>query len=409
MQITRREILALTAFGAMRVPRLRAQAKGLDEMSSRIATVIREYEGQGFHRTGTAVDAASGRWLADQVTRVGLTPELEPFPLSRVDPVSCVAVVGDRRIEGVPLFDGTFTDPSGLRGRLGPLGDSTDIALVSTAVNQADNGALGAARRGGMYKALVAVTQGRHPGLCPSNADRFPEAYGPPVLQVSSEEATWLQERAAQRAPIQLVAHVNRTAASADNVATVLRGSDDGAAPFVVMTPRSGWYWCASERGGGIAAWLEIMRALKTRPVRRTVLFVASSGHELGHMGIDAFIERRPGVVKRAVGWLHLGANIGAASEPANTLQAADDQLDAAMTRAMTDAGLTVTRRTPRGTVPGGEAEAVFHGGGRFVSVIGGNGRFHNLDDRGPEAIDASAIAKFSVAFTAFVRTMANA
>jgi hypothetical protein len=174
------------------------------------------------------------------------------------------------------------------------------------------------------------------------------------------------------------------------------------------MTPRSGWYWCASERGGGIASWLEVIRSLAAAPPAAPVHFVASSGHELGHLGIDAFIARRPGIVTSAHGWLHLGANIGAATEPANTLQASDDELDEVLTKTMAGAGLTVTRRTPRGNVPGGEAEAVHRGGGHYVSVIGGNGRFHNLDDRGAEAIDPIAIAKFSEAFTQFVRSLAE-
>jgi hypothetical protein len=175
------------------------------------------------------------------------------------------------------------------------------------------------------------------------------------------------------------------------------------------MTPRSGWYWCASERGGGIACWLEIMRALHGTPLRRTVLFVASSGHELGHLGIDAFIAARPGLAARAVGWLHLGANIGAAVDPGTTLQASDDRFDEMLTGALTAAGLTVDRRAARGAAPAGEAEAVHRGGGRYVSIIGGNGLFHNPDDRGPHPIDAAAIARFSRAFTAFVRAVADA
>ena len=62
------------------------------------------------------------------------------------------------------------------------------------------------------------------------------------------------------------------------------------------MTPRSGWYSCASERGGGIACWLELMRTLNGR-APRDVLFVASSGHELGHRrrlrSLDRRLERR--------------------------------------------------------------------------------------------------------------------
>jgi len=149
------------------------------------------------------------------------------------------------------------------------------------------------------------------------------------------------------------------------------------------------------------------MRALRTAGLRRTVHFVASSGHELGHLGIDAFIDARPGIVARAQGWLHLGANIGAAVDAGTMLQASHDEMDAALTTALTDAGVRVDRRNPRGRVPGGEAEAVHRGGGRYVSVIGDNGLFHNLADRGPEAIDPAAIARFSQAFTKMVAGLA--
>jgi hypothetical protein len=78
-----------------------------------------------------------------------------------------------------------------------------------------------------------------------------------------------------------------------------------------VMTPRSGWWWCTSERGGGLACWLEIMRATRAANPVRDVLFVASSGHELGHVGLDAVIERRPGLLPAARAWIHLGAMYG--------------------------------------------------------------------------------------------------
>ena len=368
-----------------------------------------EYAAQGFHRTATPVDQRSGEWLAQQVRRLGLTPALEAFSLSRVDPVRCALIAGDRRIEGLPLFDAAFTGAEGIRGRLGGPGAAADIALVDTAVNASAAGALGDLRRANRHKAIVAVTRGRRPGLCPSNADAFLRPFGPPVVQVSSVEGERLGELAARGDSVQVIAHVARTAATAVNVTTSISGRDPGLAPVVVLTPRSGWYWCASERGGGIACWLEIMRALKATPIRRTLLFVASSGHELGHLGIDAFIEKRPGLVATAAEWLHLGANIGAAVEPSTLLQASDDAFDAKLTAALTAAGVAVDRRAARGAVPAGEAEAVHKGGGRYASIIGGNGLFHHPEDRGPHAIDAAAIAAFSRAFTAIARAAADA
>jgi Peptidase family M28 len=407
MRITRRQLLAATITAAP-LRRVFAPPEVDAAVARRIAATIREFEAQGFHRTATPIDRASGEWLAEQVKSAGLKPSLEPFPIQRVDPVSAVVVAERRRIEGIPLFDAAFTSANGVSGRLGSEGGPAEILLVETAVNASGAGALGDARRANTRKAIVAITRGGRPGLCPSNADSFLSPFGPPVVQVSSEEAVWLTGHAAGGGAVTVVAHVKRTAASADNVTAAIDGTDPSRPPLVVMTPRSGWYGCASERGGGIAVWLEMMRALRASPPVRPVWFVASSGHELGHLGINAYIDRRPGVVANAVGWLHLGANVGAATDPATTLQASDDHLDALVSAALTAVKLRVDRRAPRGRVPSGEAEAVHRRGGRYVSIIGGNALFHNPADHEPDAVDPDAIARFAQAFTAVARQLAN-
>ncbi|MGE3844990.1 MAG: hypothetical protein AB7I50_25780 [Vicinamibacterales bacterium] len=405
MKITRREWLGCAIAGSFvtvtGVRRAAAQTIDLELVARRVGNAIKEFEAQGFHRTGTAVDNASGDWLAEQVRQAGLSPSLEPFSLSRVDPITSTLLVGGRTIEGVPLFDAAFTDAQGISGRLGTPDANSEIVLTQTAVNVAGAGPLGEVRRAGRCKGIVAVTQGRRPGLCPSNADSFQQPFGPPVLQVSSEEAAWLTSQAKLGANVTLITHVARTSVTANNIVASIQGADPALAPLVIMTPRSGWYWCASERGGGIAIWLEAIRALRPMRPQRSILFVASSGHELGHAGINAYIERRPGIVKQAVGWLHLGANIGAAIQPSTTLQASDDEFDAMLTESMMATGLSVTARAPRGRIPAGEAEAVHLGGGRYVSAIGGNELFHSIEDRGSAAIDPLVIARFSAAFSA--------
>jgi hypothetical protein len=437
MVITRRNWLSITLGNAVAVAfpfRAAAARNGLAGVAEhRISRIIHEFERQGFHRTGTTVDRLSGEWLCKEVRGAGLVPMRESFSLNRVDPVANAVIAGDRRIEGVPLFDGTFTDADGIRGRLGSLNSDAEIGLADTIPNAAASGPLGDARRRNRHKAIVCVTRGGKAGLCPSNADFFLQPFGPPVLQVSSEEAARLGEHAQRGVEVRLIAHVRRTPATAVNVTAMIEGANPELPPLVVMTPRSGWYSCGSERGGGIACWLEIMRALRTALPRRPVLFVASSGHELGHLGINAFVDRRPGIVAKSGGWLHLGANLGAATDAGdaltaaddqrtalppsaslpqgtgNTLQASDDEFDAMLSRAMTAAGLSVDRRIPRGTVPGGEAEVVHRGGGRYVSIIGRNALFHSPADRGPQAVAPDAIAKFSVAFIAVARMIAAA
>jgi hypothetical protein len=385
---------------------LAAQSPERSPLERRIAHLVQEFGEQGIHRTGTDVDRRSAGWLSAQISQRGLAPSLESFSLNRVDPIEATLTVGTRRIGGVPLFDAAFTDGAGISGRLGPLDSDAEIGLTETATNQAAAGPLGSARRANHHKAIVCITRGQRPGLCPSNANLFLKPFGPPVLQVSSEDAVWLGEQARARTQARLLAQVKRTPATAMNVTTKIAGADTTKPPVIIMTPRSGWYSCASERGGGIVCWLELMRTLKgTRPAR-DILFVASSGHELGHLGINAFVDARSGIVKNSVGWMHFGANIGAAVDPGNTVQASDDELEGWLTREMTQGGLTVDRRVPRGTVPGGEAEVVHRGGGRYVSVIGRNALFHNPEDLGAKVVAPEVIAHFVDALTKVAKTL---
>ena len=378
-------------------------------MQQRIGGVIHAYEEQGFHRTGTAVDRASGEWLAGEVRQIGLEPVLEEFSLNRVDPLDASLTVNGRKIEGLPLFDGGFTDAAGIEGVLGSLDSGAPIGLCEIPPNAAGDGALGEARRQNRNRAIVVVTRGSRPGFCPSNADSFVRPFGPPTLQVASEDAPFLAECARQGAKVRLTTHVERKATHAANVVATISGASQALPPLVVMTPRSGWWWCASERGGGLVCWLEIMRAVRAAKPARDVLFVASSGHELGHLGLDHFMERRPQLVATAKAWIHLGANIGAAQGPGNTLQASDDALETMMADAMTKAGLPIGRRHPRGTAPRGEAENVHRGGGRYVSIIGSNDLFHNTSDRGPDTVDLRAIERFADAFASVATLLASA
>ena len=429
MFITRRRWLSIAgagAWSALAAPAASARDDQAD-LERRVGRIVDEYSQQGFHRTATMVDRRSADWLYEEVRRAGLAPAREPFTLNRVDPGEASITVEGRRIEGLPLFDGAFTSDGGIRGRIGPAGSDAEIGLAEGAPNSAAAGALGDARRQQRHTALVFVTRGGRPGLCPSNADSFVAPFGPPVLQVSSEASAFLLEHAERRSGVQLIAPATRTPSSAFNVSARVKGRNSRLRPLVVMTPRSGWYSCASERGGGIVCWLELMRTFARQQPERDVMFVASSGHELGHLGIDAFIERHAGIVKESAGWIHLGANIGAAVRPGtaaardddpaqrhataaagggNTIQASDDELEAVLSKAMSEAAIGIGRRTPRGTVPGGEAEAVHRGGGRYMSVIGANAWFHNPGDRGAGTVDVQTVVRFTRVFASVANAL---
>ena len=411
------------------IPGRRLAAQAVAAREGRIERIIQAYSDQGVHRTGTAVDRASGNWLRDQVRQLGVDASLEPFTINRVDPVTAAAVVDGRRLEGVPLFDAAFTDQNGVRGQLGALNSNASIAVTDLTPNAAAAGALGEARRQNRHQAIICITRGGRPGLCPSNADSFLQPFGPPALQVSDEHAEWLLEQARRGTEATVIASVKRTRATAFNVTATLAGSDRSLPPLVVMTPRSGWYTCASERGGGIVCWLELIRDLRQAKRARDIVFVASSGHELGHLGINAFVDSRPGIVSRSIGWMHFGANIGAMNANAassagnpttgmppsaslpqargNTIQSSDDAMQRMLEQALGAHNLAVGVRMPHDRIPGGEAEVVHRGGGKYVSVIGSNLLFHNPADRGSAVIDAGVISRFVDAFVGIATELA--
>ena len=172
------------------------------------------------------------------------------------------------------------------------------------------------------------------------------------------------------------------------------------------MTPRSSWWQSTAERGGGLVCWLESLRAvLASRPLC-DVIFTANSGHELGHLGLDEFMARRPGweqpVAAGGAVWVHYGANIGAAGGDLLILSTSDD-LRALAADELARAGHPADRVAPKTLVPSGETRDIHRAGGCYVTLVGSNPLFHLPQDRWPHAVDATSVARIASAAAALV------
>ena len=367
-------------------------------LEQRVASLLHAFDAQGNHRTGTAVDNASAEWLADQVRQSGIEPSHETFTLSRVDPQLAYARLANRRVDGVPMFDATFTNAEGVSGRLGPLGSDADIGLAETSpvnvVHTPEADIIPAARQS-RHKAVILVTGATRPGLFLSNAPRFLDPAGPPMLQVSNVESAWLKQQAQERAEVTVVASAERTPARAFNVTATIPGLDPSLPPLVFMAPRSGWWQCVSEQGSRLVCWLEIMRVQAAAKPSRTCHFVAMSGHELGFMGMHPYVERRQDLVKRAEAWVFLGSDIGQPRQP-NLIHASDDALEHWMLATLAKQGLPVHAKEPHSSKARGETAEIQRGGGRFVTLACASSVFHNVGDRWPEAVDVSLLARYA-------------
>jgi hypothetical protein len=162
------------------------------------------------------------------------------------------------------------------------------------------------------------------------------------------------------------------------------------------MTPRSSWWHSTAERGGGLVCWLEALRALLVDPPRADVVLTANSGHELGHLGLDDFVARRPGWERGAL-WLHWGANLGAAGGTLSVMSA-DDALRALAAGELAGAGQPPDVLAPSSQVPSGETRDIHRAGGRYLTLVGSNPLFHLPQDRWPHAVDVPAVARIAAA-----------
>jgi hypothetical protein len=389
---------------------VKASTQSAATAESRADAVLRAFDAQGVHRTGTEVDRVSGEWLRLEAERAGGAARVERFDLERLDIDEAFVEVEGRRIKGLPFFDGGITDAAGITDAFGPAG--IHLATADRAAVGTEGGFLAQARRVGA-RAIVVITDGDKPGLVPSNARSAASPYGCPVLQVPSDARTTLE--AAQRAGtrVRVVCAATRRTTAALNVVADVAGRVAGAAPILIITPRSGWWVCAAERGGGIACWLEALRALAVARLDRRAIFVASSGHELGHLGLDAFLHANEPLIRGAYAWIHLGANIGSGA-PGTTprgvrLQASHDDLDQEMTSALAKAEASLANRLPRGQVPSGEARNLHVGGARYVSLIGqDNPWFHHPDDRYRTSVTAAVVARYATAVSAVAAQLAQ-
>lgn len=368
----------------------------MSEFAKDIAADIEGWDAIDDHRTGTAGDRRTSDWLIRRVESAGLGPRRDDFALSRWVLERCALDVEGTVVEGVPLFDGGTTGPGGVVGGLGLLGERGNARIGVGAFGNAAGGATGmlaAARRSREYGAIVAVSKmdTRVTGLALQNADRFNGPFGPPVLQVATKYETWLREAAASGATARLTAHVTRETATASNVFCRVPGRDPALEPLTVVTPKSAWWVCTAERGGGIAVWLALLRHFAANRPTRDVVFIATSGHELGHLGLEHFLATKD--TPRSHAWIHLGANF-AAVDSRIRLQASDREFMDMAGGALSAHRVTVSTRTPLGERPGGEARNIYDLGERYVSLLGSNRWFHHPDDRWPTTIDLDNIER---------------
>ncbi|MGA7865861.1 MAG: hypothetical protein WA709_05155 [Stellaceae bacterium] len=373
---------------------------------TRAVAWLTAWDSQGAHRTGTTGDEAGALWLAHQAAGVGVEATTEVFELDRLDPVACYLELEGERISGVPAFDAPATGANGVIGALSLSRRDEAVLIAELPPQSVYTGQYERLRRDTSHRAVVIICAGARPGMAMLNAEGFRHPYGAPTIHLSSEARETVLAGAARAAPARVVADSRYVPATARNVVVAIRGSRRPSPPVVVMTPRSSWWQSTAERGGGLVCWLESLRALVAAPPACNVIFTANSGHELGHLGLDDFMARRPGwerpISEGGATWVHLGANIGAADGQLS-LQSASDDLRRLTQAELARAGQAPDIVAPKTLVPSGETRDIHRAGGRYVTLVGSNPLFHLPQDRWPHAVDPHVVTRVATAAAALV------
>ena len=310
-------------------------------------------------------------------------------------------------------------------GRLGSLDSDAPIGVTDSGPERGGTGALGAARKQNRHKAIVCLTRGGRPGLCPSNAGllscsrldrqhcnyptnmRMAPGAGPTRRRCNGVCGRQAHARDSLQRHHDCGGQRSFSAAARDH---------DAAKWLVLVRERARRWHCLLARADleTSAKPSRLATSSLSRPPRSPRTWPISESMHL--------CDRRQGI--RVAERCH-GCTWARTSAPGSIrpLRRTPDQrirqprqsrrracprrgatpfsrltmrMQRMLEQALATHNLPVGVRMPHDRVPGGEAEVVHRGGGRYVSVIGSNLLFHNPADRGSAASDARVIARFA-------------
>lgn len=340
-------------------------------VGDRMYALVERYAELGHHRTGTDVDDATRDLISAELAARGAVVDRVPYTFNRFE-ASASVIADDGPVHCLPLFYSCTGSSSTATPFVAAVEMLGGIAAVDLHEQRRE------ARGRGADVAVLATGHGEG-GLVAENV--VPEIDdGPPTVLVAGSE---FERVAAGPTRAEIAARL----VDGHSETIVARFGSSDAAPVVITTPLTGWFRCAGERATGIAVALETAATLAAEG--HSVLFVATTGHELDHLGARTWLAGAR-VAPRAV--LHCGASAAAGRVTDGVCELSEFRI------AMTNADpVTLSQFTERlmpvaiTAIPGpetwgGEGEEWRQFGVPLLSLTGGFEGFHSPDDL-PEAV----------------------
>jgi hypothetical protein len=284
---------------------------------------VKRYDAFGVHRYGTAGLDAALDWMAARLRAAGFVVEEQAFAVGRQYFLDAASLkVGSETLEVLPQWwlpeaAASFSLSAPI-ARDGP----AEGRFVRLRIPYDEGAYLGKNQR-----AAVAEAMRRHPAavlltidhpsgeLFAYNVSQTDEPWPVPVILVAPKDEAKLAAAEATGEPLTLSVRgrYERNVPGRNVIGRLDRGK---ARTVVVSTPVSSWFTSTCERGPGIAAFLATAEVASRSMTDVNFVFVGTSGHEVGHGGMEHFIHAKAPPPKDVAAWLHYGASLACYARP---------------------------------------------------------------------------------------------
>jgi hypothetical protein len=278
---------------------------------------VKHYETFGVHRYGSVGANAALDWIAGQLLAAGLNVEEQRFSMDRqyfLD--SATMAIAGKTISVLPQWwipeDRASFELSAPIARDGDAtGKFVRLHLPYDQGAYLNKNHL-AALAGALDRkpAAVLLTIGHPSGeIFTYNFAQSDASWPVPVILVAPNDESLLDaaEQAGASLAVSIKGRYETNVAGRNVIGRLDRGKDR---TIVVSTPVTSWFTSTCERGPGIAAFLATASFAARSLPDANFIFVATSGHEIGHGGMEYFIRDKAPKPGSAVAWLHYGASL---------------------------------------------------------------------------------------------------
>lgn len=280
---------------------------------------VQRYDSFGPHRFGSPGAGRALAWIAGELERAGLRVSSQDFTLPRQYDFEDATLRIDSETRPVvpqwwiPEEQATFSLTA-------PIAASDGGPAPGAFVHLALPFDRGAYLTGQHVEALANAFTRRpaavlltidHPGgeIFTYNVDQKSRPWPVPVILVAPKDRPLLDraQQSVRPVSVSVRGRWRRDAPGRNVVGRLDRGKGRWLA---ISTPVTSWFTSSGERGPGIAGFLATARLAATRWPAADLVFVATSGHEIGHGGMEHFLRDGAPRPDFTLAWAHFGASL---------------------------------------------------------------------------------------------------